>query len=62
LTWEEVADVPAAFTGRHHIKSVAQGNEAWLFGGISTPSNQLYGFPLEEPFTPVTETWVKKLD
>lgn len=62
LTWEEVADVPAAFTGRHHIKSVAQGNEAWLFGGISTPSGDLYGFPLAEPFTPVTETWVKKLD
>ncbi|MBQ5380158.1 MAG: hypothetical protein IIU60_01930, partial [Paraprevotella sp.] len=62
LTWEEVADVPAAFSARRHTVGVAQGNSAWLFGGISDVTNDTYGYPLAEPFTPVTETWVKKLD
>jgi hypothetical protein len=62
LVWEEVADVPAAFSARRHTVGVAQGNEAWLFGGISDVTNDTYGYPLAEPFTPVTETWVKTLD
>lgn len=57
LTWEEV-EVPADFTARRHIMGVAQGNSAWLFGGISDPSTDLYGYPLKAPFTPVNETWV----
>jgi hypothetical protein len=63
LTWEEVADVPAAFSARRHTVGVAQGNSAWLFGGMLDAVNTgSYAYPLAEPFTPVTETWVKKLD
>lgn len=62
LTWEEVADVPAAFSARRHTVGVAQGNSAWLFGGISDATTDTYGYPLEKPYTAVTETWVKTLD
>lgn len=62
VTWEEVADVPAAFTGRRHSIAIVNAGEAWLFGGISDATNDTYGYPLKQPFTPVTETWVKTLD
>lgn len=62
LVWEEVADVPEAFSARRHVMAVAQGNSAWLFGGISDPATDLYGYPLAAPFTPVTETWVKLMN
>lgn len=62
LVWEEVADVPAAFTARRHVVGLAQGNSAWLFGGISDVTTDMYGYPLAEPFTPVTETWVKLMN
>ena len=62
LVWEEVAEVPTAFTARRHAVGLAQGNSAWLFGGISDVSTDMYGYPLAEPFTPVTETWVKLMN
>ena len=62
LVWEEIAEVPAAFTARRHAVGLAQGNSAWLFGGISDVSTDMYGYPLAEPFTPVTETWVKLMN
>lgn len=62
VTWEEVTDVPENFTARRHVKAVAQGSSAWLFGGIADPSNDMYANPLAEPFTPVNETWVKLMN
>ncbi len=62
LVWEEVADVPEAFSARRHTVGLAQGNSAWLFGGISDVTTDKYGYPLAEPFTPVTETWVKLMN
>lgn len=62
VTWEEIGELPAAFTARRHIQGVALGNAAWLFGGISDPATDLYGYPLATPYTLVNETWVKLMN
>ena len=58
ITWEEVA-TPETFTARRHIIGVAQGNSAWLFGGITTPSSDTYGYPVTDTDELTTDTWVK---
>ncbi len=58
ITWEEV-ETPEAFTARRHIAGVAQDGSAWLFGGISTPSSDTYGFPLTDTDELATDTWVR---
>lgn len=58
INWEEV-ETPAAFTARRHIAGVAQGNSAWLFGGIATPCGDTYGYPVSDTDDFTTETWVQ---
>ena len=58
INWEEVA-TPETFTARRHVAGVAQGNSAWLFGGITTPIADTYGFPVTDTDEFTTETWVK---
>ncbi len=58
INWEEV-ETPEAFTARRHIAGVAQGNSAWLFGGIATPCGDTYGYPVSDTDDFTTETWVK---
>jgi hypothetical protein len=58
INWEEV-ETPEAFTARRHIAGVAQGNSAWLFGGIATPCGDTYGYPVSDTDDFSTETWVK---
>lgn len=58
ITWEEV-ETPETFTARRHIAGVAQGNSAWLFGGITTPSSDTYGYPVKETDELTTDTWVQ---
>ena len=58
INWEEVA-APETFTARRHVAGVAQGNSAWLFGGIATPIADTYGFPVSATDEFATDTWVK---
>ena len=58
IDWEEV-ETPAAFTARRHIAGVAQGNSAWLFGGIATPCGDMFGYPVSDTDDMTTETWVQ---
>ena len=58
INWEEVA-TPEAFTARRHIAGVAQGNSAWLFGGITTPATGHYAAPVSDTDEMTTETWVQ---
>lgn len=58
INWEEV-ETPETFTARRHIAGVAQGNSAWLFGGIATPCGDTYGYPVSDTDDFTTETWVK---
>ena len=61
INWEEV-EVPETFTARRHIAGVAQGNSAWLFGGITTPSGDTYGFPVTDTDEFTTDTWVRLMN
>ena len=58
INWEEV-EAPETFTARRHIAGVAQGNSAWLFGGITTPSGDTYGYPITDTDAFATDTWVR---
>lgn len=58
INWEEV-ETPETFTARRHIAGVAQGNSAWLFGGIVSPCGDTYGYPVSDTDDFTTETWVK---
>ena len=42
-----------------HIVGVAQGNSAWLFGGITTPAAGHYAAPVSDTDEFTTDTWVK---
>ena len=58
INWEEV-ETPETFTARRHIAGVAQGNSAWLFGGITTPATGHYAAPVSDTDEFTTDTWVK---
>ena len=58
INWEEV-ETPEAFIARRHIAGVVQGNSAWLFGGITTPSGDMFGYPVTDTDEMTTETWVQ---
>ena len=58
INWEEV-ETPETFTARRHIAGVAQGNSAWLFGGITTPAAGYYATPVSDTDEFTTDTWVK---
>lgn len=60
INWEEV-ETPEAFTARRHIAAVAQDGSAWLFGGVSTPSGDTYGYPVIDTDEFATDTWVKPM-
>ena len=61
INWEEV-EAPETFTARRHIAGVAQGNSAWLFGGIATPSGDTYGYPVTDTDEFATDTWVRLMN
>ena len=58
INWEEV-ETPEAYTARRHVAGVAQGNSAWLFGGMSTSISDFYGYPVSDTDELTTDTWVK---
>lgn len=58
INWEEV-ETPETFTARRHIAGVAQGNSAWLFGGITTAATDTYATPVTDTDVFTTDTWVK---
>jgi hypothetical protein len=61
INWEEV-ETPEAFSARRHIVGVAEGNNAWLFGGVTTPFTDTYGYPVSDTDEKATDTWVKTLN
>lgn len=61
VNWEEV-ETPEAFSGRRNIVAVAEGNNAWLFGGITTVYGDTYGYPVSDTDEKATDTWVKTLN
>ena len=58
INWEEV-ETPEAFTARRQIAGVAQGNSAWLFGGITSATTDNYARPVSDTDEMTTETWVQ---
>jgi hypothetical protein len=61
INWEEV-ETPEAFSARRNIVGVAEGNNAWLFGGVTTPFTDTYGYPVSDTDEKATDTWVKTLN
>ncbi|MBO5750275.1 MAG: hypothetical protein J6R36_04935 [Bacteroidaceae bacterium] len=61
VNWEEVT-TPDAFTARRNIVGVAEGNNAWLFGDVTSPFADTYGYPVSDTDEKATDTWVKTLN
>lgn len=60
VNWEEV-ETPANYTARRNVAGVAQGQQAWIFGGYPEVCVGSYGYP-DATENVGTETWVKLMN